>query len=269
MNVNRNTVSILEALVSGDGSASVEELCRALGLSRQLLLYYLGTLNDNLQIAGYPRIGLEGDWLSLDGSSTAALAALVDASDRADYAFVKEERHDLMVLMMALRPSPVTIGSLCSFFLVSRSTITSDIASLRASLEREGLRVVSFGREGYRIEGEERSLRWRTMESFYRLDSAVARRVARGVLLQAARDGRVGEEAPEGLTERIEGCLRSSIRSVEEQAGRGLSYSLLGELVYYLLCVVLRDRVCSSCSGGGAPRTLLWRERRSGMLPVA
>ena len=177
MNVNRNTVSILEALVSGDGSASVEELCHALGLSRQLLLYYLGTLNDNLQIAGYPRIGLEGDWLSLDGSSTAALATLVDASDRADYAFVKEERHDLMVLMMALRPSPVTISSLCSFFLVSRSTITSDIASLRTSLEREGLRVASFGRDGYRIEGEERSLRWRTMESFYRLDSAVARRV--------------------------------------------------------------------------------------------
>lgn len=251
MNVNRNTVSILEALVSGDGSASVEELCHALGLSRQLLLYYLGTLNDNLQIAGYPRISLEGDWLSLDGSSTAALAALVDASDRADYAFVKEERHDLMVLMMALRPSPVTIGSLGSFFLVSRSTITSDIASLRLSLEREGFRVVSFGRDGYRIEGEERSLRWHTMESFYRLDSAVARRVARGVLLQAVRDGHAGEGAPEGLTERIEGCIRSSIRSVEEQAGRRLSYSLLGELVYYLLCVVLRDRVCPSCSGGG------------------
>ena len=31
MNLNRNTVSILEALVSGNGSASVEELCRALG----------------------------------------------------------------------------------------------------------------------------------------------------------------------------------------------------------------------------------------------
>lgn len=252
MNVNRNTVSILDALVSGDGTASVEELCRALGVTRQLLLYYLGNLNDNLWAAGYPKVELDGDRLSLEGMPSAELASLLDAYDRADYAFVKEERHDLMVLMMALRPAPVTLGFLGTFFLVSRSTTTSDIASLRSALDREGLRLVSLGRDGYRIEGDERRLRWRVMESFYRLDSVVAKRVARGVVLQAARDLLVDESLSEGLTEKVEGILRSSIRAEEGSLHKRLSYSLLGELVYHLLCVVLRNRVCERNGGHSA-----------------
>ena len=251
MNLNRNTVSILEALVSGNGSASVEELCRALGVNRQLLLYYLGTLNDSLRVAGYPRVELEGDWLSLDSTASAELAATIDAYDRADYAFVKEERHDLMTIMMALRPAPVTIGYLCSFFMVSRSTTTSDIATLRSLLDREGLALVSLGRGGYRIEGDERRLRWRVMDSFYRLDSVVAKRVARGVLLQSVREAvSPTDDQAEDLTEKIEGIVRSSIRAVEDASGEKLSFSLLGELVYYLLCVALRNRVCPTAAAG-------------------
>ena len=251
MNLNRNTVSILEALVSGNGSASVEELCRALGVNRQLLLYYLGTLNDSLRVAGYPKVELEGDWLSLDSTASAELAATIDAYDRADYAFVKEERHDLMTIMMALRPAPVTIGYLCSFFMVSRSTTTSDIAALRSLLDRESLALVSLGRGGYRIEGDERRLRWRVMDSFYRLDSVVAKRVARGVLLQSVREAvSPTDDQAEDLTEKIEGIVRSSIRAVEDASGEKLSFSLLGELVYYLLCVALRNRVCPTAAAG-------------------
>lgn len=251
MNLNKNTVSILEALASGDGRASVEELCRALGINRQLLLYYLSTLNGSLQVEGYPKIALEGDWLSLESTASAELSVIIGAYDHADYAFIKEERHDLMVIMMALRPSPVTIGYLCSFFMVSRSTTTTDIATLRTLLDREGLALVSLGRSGYRIEGEERRLRWRVMDSFYRLDSVVAKRVARGVLFQA-----VCEVTPEvdcqveSLMSRVEGIVRSSVSSAERSLGEKLSFSLLGELVNYLLCVALRDQVCPSVSVG-------------------
>lgn len=245
MGVNRNTVTILTALVAGEGSASVEELCRSLGVTRQLLLYYVGTLNDSLLSAGFSRAVLRGDRISIAPVGAEELRALMDAYSRGDYSFVREERRDLMTLMMALHPSPVTIGRLCDFFSISRTTATSDIALLRAELAREGLGLVSLGRGGYRVEGDERVLRWRVMDSFYRLDSAVTRRVARSSLLLGAREV-AGEREAGGSPDialQVERALRSAVARAERETGSTLSYSLLGELVFYLVVVVLRNRV--------------------------
>lgn len=261
MSVNKNTISILEALVAGEGSASVEELCNSLDLTRQLLHYYLGLLNERLQRAGFPKVTAEGDWLRLDLKASPAVASLIDDYDREDYAFVKEERHDLMLLLMALRPASVTISYLCDFFLVSRSTIATDISSLRVLLSKDGLGLISHAREGYRLSGEESLIRWYIMDCFYRLDSAVTRKISRNVMLESAleamalrkdnqsvrslRENLIGA-SPESLFDFIEASLVESITTVETSTHEKLAYSLLGELVYYLLSVVLRNCVCPS-----------------------
>lgn len=245
MSVNRNTVSILEALMRNEGVASVEELCGELQLTRQLLLYYVGSLNETLRASGVPTVSVNGDRLEVDAGGDAMLTALVEGIDRRDYVFVKEERRDLALVMAALRPSPVTIGQLGNFFSVSRSTVTSDIASLRELLARAGLELVSFSREGYRIEGDEWTLRWYVMDALSRSDSAVARRVSRGVLLGAAREamGAGAEHGSQDLLEKMQRVLLRAVAEVETDSGTRLSYSMLGELPAYLVCVALRDHL--------------------------
>jgi transcriptional antiterminator/mannitol/fructose-specific phosphotransferase system IIA component (Ntr-type) len=240
----------------GEGSVSSTELCDSLHLNRQLLMYYVRSLNETLCASGIPKVILEGNLLEIGSKGSSEIAKLIASIGRFDYVFVKEERQNIALLMMTLCSAPITISQLKDYFLVSRSTVVSDIAALRTMLEYDGLALVNLPHEGYRVDGDELALRWHVMDSFYRLDSVFARRAAQGIMLKAVLESSSNrcffrqscmlgsDEEVSAFGRSIENLLMDISLEVEEIVGEHLSYSMLGDLSYYLISVSLRDRLC-------------------------
>ena len=243
MSINRNTTTILAALIEGGGNVSALDLCSSLAITRPVLLYHIKELNKELHAHRLPGVTLDGDQLAIAPWDRERIDAFMTSASQTDYVFLKEERHDLMLLLTALSPRPITKGCLSEFFSVSRSTVTSDIASFRERLIPRGIRISSQANKGYRPQGDEGTIRWLVMDAWYRLDSGTTSAMARDALdlslLEHMGHSSLPSDAPP-LTQ-LAALLQAAVLEMQEHTDEPLRYYLLDELAPHLAVIVLRS----------------------------
>ena len=186
MEVNSKMISILENIWAGDGHVSIQDMMQATGISRRTLVYNVEKINGFLSTIGKAPVAVSRGCLIWDMSQEEEVKNALNGHHRGHYVLSKKERKAMIVLYAGVICRCATLDRLCSLFDVSRNTVVAEIGELKSELEEIGLSLGSFGRSGYKLGGEETTVRYYMMECFYSLNSRYVLDLARDCIKSAA-----------------------------------------------------------------------------------
>lgn len=236
MELNILIVTILERLLNSEGSVSVLELERKLGVTRRVLDYNVRKLNNVLEQGGFPQVTATEKTLQLDISRGGEMREYISAQPLGEYVLSAHERELLIALSAGLLERQTTTDGLCRLMSVSRNTVLGDMAELRRDLENTGLVLDSSGRQGYRLRGDELVLRCYLYEQMLQIPTRFTRAIFEQTLLEAVRLKGLRFEDRDGLYAWLEGVIQETERQLD---GR-YNHNSIQEIRDYILLIVCR-----------------------------
>lgn len=240
MELNYVIVMILQMLFSSNGNILLSDALEHLGITRRILLYNLKKLNYALNVNGFPQIGIFEERLVLDMTRRDEIknTFLARSDDKVwDYVLSRDERKVLILLSVGLMRNH-TLETLAESLETSKNTTVSDISVIKADLEKEGLSLVSRGRSGYRIEGDELTLRFCLYKAVADVHSDFMQTSVDDVFLSAAA-ARAGAKKDPDLLKKI----RQIVEDAEKKTNLAYNYDAINELVYYIILIFCRAKI--------------------------
>lgn len=168
MELNQLCLSILEYILDNSGKGNALQIQKRFSISKRSLSYQIDKLNAFLKSEGIPEIIYDRGSYTFQTEYQNQLNDILH-SDRIYHCYVcsLKERIPLLFLYIATQDSPSTIDSLCEQLQVSKNTIVSDVNILKKKLENAGLRLSSTHRSGFKISGDEVTLRLYLLENIH------------------------------------------------------------------------------------------------------
>lgn len=235
MEINYRMIAILEMLFSAEGHISVKDVMDTAAITRRTLIYNLEKINLFLEEIGKTHIEVCRGHLNWDVSQENEVKRAISGQLDSNYVMSKRERKALTVICTAVLHDPVTLEMLCGIFDVSRNTVITEIGEIKAGLADLGLSLTSSGRGGYRLDGEETTVRYYVMECCYSLSSETAAKTAQDYIRSAAE-----QMAGMPITEEHYLRLCDIITESERQTSLRLNNNSIREAAIYLLLILVR-----------------------------
>jgi len=164
MELKSRQIHILQALLTTEKGIAPDEFMEKLGVHKRTVYYDLEKINEWLKQFGLGKVITSGQTIHMEIHNTTALDQRLRQGTT--YYFSISERYAMEILYIALTSANITIGSLMKLFEVSKNTILKDIKEVRNELERWGICMNSTIKTGYRIIGEEMTIRKMLGEQF-------------------------------------------------------------------------------------------------------
>ncbi len=235
MEVNYRITALLKILLASDGQMSVQTAMETSGLSRRALLYNMEKLNAFFCELEVTPVEICRGIISWDMSQEERVKQALSRRQSTCYVLSKREREAIVIIWAAVSHKPVTLEALCALFDVSRNTVVTEVGELKNKMTKAGVSLSSRGRSGYRLEGEETTIRYYVMECFYNLGADHVQQLARDCLYGAASNicGRA-------ITDRDRRSLCNIVAQAEAQTSLRFNNSAIEEAALYLLLILAR-----------------------------
>ena len=235
MEVNGRMIQVIELLFSGDGFVRVEDALKSLDCSQRSLFYNLDKVNAYFAEIGVSPVSRHKGALDWDASQAEQVKLDMMQRGQGGYALSKAERKAVMLAYIATAYNPVTIELLSGLFDASRNTIISEIKELKQELAEIGVALVSLGRGGYALQGDEISIRFKTMECIHSLTTEYLLQEVQQHMLESA-----GSFIGRSLSDDDLEYMRHVVASCEALIQVKYNYNSINEAVSYLLLIAIR-----------------------------
>lgn len=235
MDVNYRMIKIMELLFAGDGQVSIQYAMDAGGISRRTLLYNVEKINAFFRELDLTNVSVSRGTISWDMAQVDKVRQALAHQQDASYVFSKRERKSIVAIWTAVAGEPVTLDLLAALFDVSRNTVVTEVGELKAELFELGMSLNSFGHNGYRLEGEETTIRYYAMECIYSLTSESVIKLVLDHI-----DAAVGKLCGREITEEDDKRLYALIAESERQTSLHFNQNSIQEAALYLLLILLR-----------------------------
>ncbi|MFR3294584.1 MAG: PRD domain-containing protein [[Clostridium] innocuum] len=168
MELNQICLSLLELLFQNDGSCTFSHVHDTMQLSKRSLEYQIEKLNAFLKQYRLPEIQCGFGTIQIPISIQQQLERILLSDSLLDWYFLSaRERSALLVLLILIQKTATTTDALCEQLKVSRNTIVSDLTQLKKSLPLIGLKLVANHKSGYKIMGDEITIRLFMLENIH------------------------------------------------------------------------------------------------------
>ncbi len=168
MELNQICLSLLELLFQNDGICTFSHIHDTFHLSKRSLQYQIDKLNIFLHYHQLPEIQYTSNTVKLSINAQSKFDDCVLTENFFDLYFLStKERSSLLVLLISLHHTATTTDALCEQLKVSKNTIVSDLTQLKKQLSMIGLTLVANHKNGYRITGDEITVRLFMLESIH------------------------------------------------------------------------------------------------------
>lgn len=236
MEINYRMIGILEMIFSANGKIATHEAIVTLGMTKRSLMYHIEKTNSFLHELHVTPIDVNRGQIQWDISQEATVRLALSQQENLQYVMSKQERKGLIAIYAAIRKKPVTIEFLCTDFDVSRNTVLTEVVELKSELEEIGLRLNSSGRNGYRLMGEETTIRYYVMESYYKLETQAILQKLQGVVIAEA-----GKVAHKDITPDVYEQLCAILGESEQHTSLKFNGDSIREMALYLLIILIRS----------------------------
>lgn len=158
---------LLNVLLAQSDYISLNNLAKALDVSRRTVYYDISKVNIWLEQAGIPELEITREkGLFIPYGERERIQAYLEADDAKQiYIFSPEERYKGIICYMIYSSEPVYLEQLTECFEVSRNTVFGDLKIVTEQLEQYELKLDYQARQGYRIIGD--PVRIRTLFMLY------------------------------------------------------------------------------------------------------
>lgn len=168
MELNQICLALLELLYQNNGSCTFSHINDVLYLSKRSLEYQIEKLNIFLIQHQLPEIQCTSSTIQIPAATQPRLDACIMSNHLLDWYFLSaKERCALLVLLITVQNTPATTDALCEQLRVSRNTIVSDLTQLKKSLPMIGLTIMANHKNGYKILGDEITIRLFMLENIH------------------------------------------------------------------------------------------------------
>lgn len=164
MKLNSRQMQMLRMISRSASGMSLEAASEAHGIAQRTVYHDISTINDFCLKYDLGRVSVVDRHIVGNVDWDRAWQLLSQGSR---YSFSASERRAMTLMYIALSGERITIGGLIDIFGVSRNTVIADIREMKACLASFGIRLMSYQKLGYRITGEEASIRkvlWRELQ---------------------------------------------------------------------------------------------------------
>lgn len=168
MEINKQSLTLIEYLYENNGSQKIEQVCRYLSVSKRSLLYQVDKINDFLRENHLKEIISANQSLILSMEEQNQVEDILFSSKLKNSYFLSvSERLAVITLIIAVNNVPCTTDSLCQMMDISKNTLVTDIKTLKKTLRNVGLFLLSSNKTGYALGGDEMTVRFYLLECMH------------------------------------------------------------------------------------------------------
>lgn len=157
MELSSRQTGILRLLMTKENGLSIHAFLEKLGVSKRTMYYELEKINAWLKCGSLGCVVLSGHVIRLEVPDSTLLEQQL--KQETEYYFSIEERRALDIVFISLSSHAVTISWLMEQSRVSKNTVLNDIREIRKVLAKWHLHLNNASKSGYRISGEEMTVR--------------------------------------------------------------------------------------------------------------
>lgn len=160
-------IKILESNIH-NAPLTIEKLANILGVSHRTIRYDLDIVDDALDKKGFilHKKSNKGVWVENADEKTVIHSQIPTTAKSYDYVLSKKERCTAIVVYILAGKEPIATEHLADKLIVSRSTLVTELESVRTFLEKYNLLLCSKRGLGLWIEGREEEIRKVLVEVF-------------------------------------------------------------------------------------------------------
>lgn len=157
--MNAKILTLLKLLLNG--KYSILELAEEFGTTERFIRYIIDDCDFYLRSINLPPISFseDGIYLTLNDEQRERLLNITRNIDAYSYNLSAQERQDYILLCLLCCKEPLKNTFFSQLVNASKSTIDKDIASIKQSLEKEGIDIRSASGKGIYISGDEIDIR--------------------------------------------------------------------------------------------------------------
>lgn len=182
MSLNNRQAQILRTLSRSSDVLPIQQIADTYSVSVRTIYYDIDSINKLLDASNSGHVVVANR--TVDGTAVDWSSVNTVASPLNHYSFSAEERRAMSLLRIALSCDRVSIATLMDVFEVSRNTVIADIRSIKEQVKDYRIELSSLQGSGYRLNGEERSVREVLWNEIQALQSVECRNALRAFLQQ-------------------------------------------------------------------------------------
>ncbi len=233
--MNAILYDLLNLIVTNEGKEDLENVAKALGITKRMALYYVDKLNDVLSTVDKTKLIYSNGQLSINKPSDVIIEKLLKNIPLNDYILDINERCEIILLMIGLSKNRITLEYLIEELQVSRSTILNDLLLVRNSLLEHKVELNNNITEGYYFEGDEFTIRYILFNNFHSKINPFIEAIKVKFLINECY-----QDNSSCMSKRWYCELEATLISCETKMGRYFSYYSISDIVFSLLIVYLR-----------------------------
>lgn len=183
MSLNNRQTQVLRTLSRSCDVLPIQQVADTYSVSVRTIYYDINSINRLLDAFGSGHVVVANRMI--DGTAVNWNLINTAAPSFGQYSFTADERRAMSLLRIALSCDRVSIATLMETFEVSRNTVIADIRSIKEKVKEYRIELSSLQGSGYRLHGEERSVREVLWNEIQALQSVECRNALRAFLQQA------------------------------------------------------------------------------------
>lgn len=248
MEINKQSLALVEYLYENNGSLKIEQVCRHLHLSKRSLFYQIDKINDFFRENHIKEMvsANQSVILSMEEQNRVE-EILFSPRIKNSYFLSVQERLAVITLIIAVNKVPCTTESLCQMLDISKNTLVTDIKTLKKTLRNVGLFLLSSNKTGYALGGDEMTVRFYLLECMHMFYENKYSKYYIHLVYQQLFQDRYDESSYRQLYEQV-------MQIFNQDKYARYTKDALEEIFVHLTLMILRKKV---------PETSLYREDES------
>lgn len=248
MEINKQSLALVEYLYENNGSLKIEQVCRHLHLSKRSLFYQIDKINDFFRENHIKEMvsANQSVILSMEEQNRVE-EILFSPRIKNSYFLSVQERLAVITLIIAVNKVPCTTESLCQMLDISKNTLVTDIKTLKKTLRNVGLFLLSSNKTGYALGGDEMTVRFYLLECMHMFYENKYSKYYIHLVYQELFQDRYDESSYRQLYEQV-------MQIFNQDKYARYTKDALEEIFVHLTLMILRKKV---------PETSLYREDES------
>ena len=248
MEINKQSLALVEYLYENNGSLKIEQVCRHLHLSKRSLFYQIDKINDFFRANHIKEMvsANQSVILSMEEQNRVE-EILFSPRIKNSYFLSVQERLAVITLIIAVNKVPCTTESLCQMLDISKNTLVTDIKTLKKTLRNVGLFLLSSNKTGYALGGDEMTVRFYLLECMHMFYENKYSKYYIHLVYQELFQDRYDESSYKQLYEQV-------MQIFNQDKYARYTKDALEEIFVHLTLMILRKKV---------PETSLYREDES------
>lgn len=248
MEINKQSLALVEYLYENNGSLKIEQVCRHLHLSKRSLFYQIDKINDFFRENHIKEMvsANQSVILSMEEQNRVE-EILFSPRIKNSYFLSVQERLAVITLIIAVNKVSCTTESLCQMLDISKNTLVTDIKTLKKTLRNVGLFLLSSNKTGYALGGDEMTVRFYLLECMHMFYENKYSKYYIHLVYQELFQDRYDERSYRQLYEQV-------MQIFNQDKYARYTKDALEEIFVHLTLMILRKKV---------PETSLYREDES------